>query len=414
MVRDLSFNADGDLILPSERLGRLAKQAPEELRLLRLHEDLLIGSQSEPGQRAQPLLYGDLRFLHVAEIMALISSMRRDGLLSLLVPSARKTVSFIDGQVVFATSSVEDDRLGEVLWRHGLVTLEQLESAFGEVTPKKRLGAVLIERGLLTQRQLYDGIRHQVLDIVTSTFHFERGEFIFVQGAPVLRNRVRLDVDTREVIREGVRKVQELTRLDELFPDRDAVPAIRPVVVDVKLEKAEQHLQTLVDGGRSVGDLIQASHLGEYEVLKALAKLRRLGLLDVHERSEPKRIEVGGVPEALRMYAAMLVLVQQALSRAGGGALLADYMAQPAEGLQALFQQVGLDDEGGLDVEILYRNARAQGEAKAHDCAMAALKSLLDYGVFQAMDLLEDEECDALLESLDSMRADMDAVVEEN
>ncbi len=414
MVRDLSFNADGDLILPSERLGRLAKQAPEELRLLRLHEDLLIGSQSEPGQRPQPLFYGDLRFLHVAEIMAMISSMRRDGLLSLLVPDARKTVSFIDGQVVFATSSVEDDRLGEVLWHHGLVTLEQLESAFGEVTPKKRLGAVLIERGLLTQRQLYDGIRHQVLDIVTSTFYFERGEFIFVQGAPVLRNRVRLDVDTREVIREGVRKVQELTRLDELFPDRDAVPAIRPVVVDVKLEKAEQHLQALVDGGRSVADLIEASHMGEYEVLKALAKLRRLGLLDVHERSEPKRIEVGGVPEALRMYAAMLVLVQQALSRAGGGELLADYMAQPAEGLQALFQQVGLDDEGGLDVEILYRNARAQGEAKAHDCAMAALKSLLDYGVFQAMDLLADEECDALLESLDSMRADMDVVVEEN
>ncbi|MBN2494014.1 MAG: DUF4388 domain-containing protein [Deltaproteobacteria bacterium] len=416
MADKLRFTEQGELVVAADELGKLGSAEPGALRLLHLQDDLLIGAQAQPGLRAHPVLYGDLRLLHVAEVMALISSMRKDGVLSLLVPHARKSVYFSEGEVVYASSTVEDDRLGEVLWRKGLLSLDQLAEVHDLVTPERKLGAVLVDLEMLSPRQLYDGIREQVLEIVYSTFHFQRGEFIFTGRKPTLRSSVRLDVDTREVIREGVRRVQELTRLEELFPDRHAVPAVRPVVVDVALGEHERQMKQLADGRRSVAELVEASRLGELEALKALARLRRLGVVDLLGRGAPGAATEGeGLPEALRAYADALQFIFRELEqRTGSAERLEDFLGNPSPAFRAVFRNVGFEPSGRLDVETLMRNARrltapeSGGERSGRDSALElaqnALRALVDYAAFQAMDLLDEETCDALTRELDRLR----------
>ena len=45
---------------------------------------------------------------------------------SVRVDDAKKTAVFSRGEIVSASSTVEDDRLGEVLWRRGMISLDQL------------------------------------------------------------------------------------------------------------------------------------------------------------------------------------------------------------------------------------------------------------------------------------------------
>lgn len=411
MSTDMTVTPGGDLVIPAERLGKLKGLPPGLMRIASLFDDLLVCGQPQPGDRPSPLFYGDLRLFHVGELMALISSMRRDGYLSLFIPHARKTVYFSGGEIVYATSTVEDDRLGEILWRRGFLSLDQLYEVHDLVTPQKKLGAILVERELLTPRQLYEGIKEQVQEIVFSTFHFRKGEFLFVEGQVPVKGRVRLDAGTRDVIMEGIQRMEEMTRLEELFPDRGMLVVRRPVMVDAKLGEPERHVHKLVDGRRTVQAIIAESHLGEYEALKSMAKLRRVGIVDVREQAVEEMNAESPLPAVLEAYSRMLRYIHQTLKaeEPGGETRLESYLGSPAPRHNKVFLNVGFDENGRLDMDTLYRNAREINPDDPRDSALEALRSLYDYAVFQAMDVLGDEACDQMMEKLHQMRSSLDS-----
>jgi hypothetical protein len=406
MSKELTFNSAGDLVVPKELLGILKSVDPSLIRARGLYEDLLICRHDEPGERSKPLLYGDLRLFHVAEMMALISSMRKDGSLSLLVPHAKKKILFRAGEIIAATSTVEDDRLGEVLWRMGLLTLDQLSEVHDLVGPKKKLGAVLVERDLITPRQLYDGVKEQILEIVYSTFHFTKGEFVFVERQVPQKSKVRLDMSTRQVIKEGIRRVEEMMRLEERFPDRKSVLVPRPVVVDAQLDDHQKHLLGLVDGSRCVGDIIEKSHLGEFEALKALAKLRQVGLIDERELAAEEDDDQVSLPDVLDEYSKILRLVHQTIKveSPGSETRMEAYIGSPPEKQKDVFAGVGFDADGQLDMETLYRNARDVENDDPRKLALDALQGLYDYAIFQAVDVLEEDVCDKMMNRLRKIR----------
>jgi hypothetical protein len=410
MSGNLTTTPEGDLVIPADKLGKLKGAPPESLRIASLFDDLLVCGHAQPGDRPSALMYGDLRLFHVGELMALISSMRRDGYLSLFIPHARKTVYFSGGEIVYATSTVEDDRLGEILWRRGFLDLEQLYEVHDLVTPQKKLGAILVERKLITPRQLYEGIKEQVQEIVYSTFHFRRGEFLFVEGKVPVKGRVRLDAGTKEVIMEGIHRIEEMTRLEELFPDRGMLVVPRPVMVDAKLAEPERHVHKLIDGKRTVDAIIAASHLGEYEALKAMAKLRRVGVVDVREQAVEEMHEESPLPAVIKAYTRMLRYIHQTLKaeESGGEVRVESYLGSPAPKHIKIFANVGFDSDGRLDMDTLFRNARQSSPDDSREVAMGALRSLYDYAVFQAMDVLDDDACDQMMAKLQKMRSKLD------
>ena len=404
MGSKLTRNSDGDLVIPSSAQGKLGELAPEAIALTKLYNDLLLSAQPKPGMRKRPLLYGDLRLFNVGEIIALIASMKRDGSLTLLVPDARKTVYFTAGEIIYASSNVEDDRLGEVLWRHGLLQLDQLTEVHDLVTPEKKLGAVLVEHKMITPRQLYDGIKAQVLDIVYSTFHFTQGEFLFVEGKVRLKGAVRLEMSTRDVIMSGIARLEEMTKLEELFPDRKMLLIKRPVAVETGLSDDHRKVLKLVDGKRNVDELINRSALGEMETLRTLAELRRKGAVDVRELGADEGHEDGTLPEVLQAYQRLFRLIHQTLLAETPDyvARLEAFIGHPPSRLGEIFRNVGFDKDGKLSPDDP-RNA-----------ALSALRAFYDYAQFQAMDVLEDDACDRLMDRLHKIKSKIETDDEED
>ena len=103
-----------------------------------------------------------------------------------------KSVWVHRGELVFAASNQRIDRLGHSLVRAGAITLEQLRDAERGFRRGERFGKALVERGLLTPRELWTGLQRQVEEIVRSLFSYPAGLAYFWDGEVQPDNVVRL------------------------------------------------------------------------------------------------------------------------------------------------------------------------------------------------------------------------------
>jgi hypothetical protein len=104
-----------------------------------------------------------------------------DGLVSVDLGDSIKRLYFKQGELVFAASNLIDDRLGEVIYRAGQITLDQLTEAAVQVNRNTKFGRVLLENRVFSSSQLWDALKLQVTSIFQSIFLYD---FVYVQIEP--------------------------------------------------------------------------------------------------------------------------------------------------------------------------------------------------------------------------------------
>jgi len=103
-------------------------------------------------------LKGQLGELPLPEILQHLRLSAATGILTLVSGGARKALYVKGGQVVFASSNLPNDRLGEILLREGKITIEEYETSIKAISKGKRQGRVLVEMGALTPKDLWEGV----------------------------------------------------------------------------------------------------------------------------------------------------------------------------------------------------------------------------------------------------------------
>ncbi|NRA43377.1 MAG: hypothetical protein HRU09_00300 [Oligoflexales bacterium] len=81
-----------------------------------------------------------------------------------------KRIFMVQGEIVFARSNLVDDRLGEVIYRDGDLSLEELTSTTAQVSRERKFGQVLVLTGLFDHLKLWHSLKAQVEQIVRSIF----------------------------------------------------------------------------------------------------------------------------------------------------------------------------------------------------------------------------------------------------
>jgi hypothetical protein len=210
----------------SEELRRqLGIQEDESIRLIHSGGRILVleraggdPSSAVPWDR-DLVLSADVRAFPLADVLAMLHDAGKSGFLCFGEGELQKSVYLHRGEVVFATSNQTVDRLGECLLRAGIVELEQLCEAERCWTPPTRFGKVLVERGFLTPRELWNGVKHQVEEIVRSLFSHTAGCLHFWEGLVQPDNVVRLSLPTRRLIAEGLELRDRLLRFVATLED---------------------------------------------------------------------------------------------------------------------------------------------------------------------------------------------------
>lgn len=94
----------------------------------------------------------------------------------------QKRIFLSRGDIVFAASNVIDDRLGEVIYREGRISIDELTNSAAQVTKAKKFGQVLISSGIFSNVQLWQALQLQVKQILRSIFMVDRVYFELQEG----------------------------------------------------------------------------------------------------------------------------------------------------------------------------------------------------------------------------------------
>jgi hypothetical protein len=235
-------------------------------------------------------LEGTLDAFSLPDIFQLLSFTKKTGTLHLRREAAHGAVHLREGAVTGARADVARQELGRRLLGSGLVDDEALAAAAEELAAdgSLSLAQLLAEKAGLDVEQVKAVAAEQATDAVFSLLRWSDGEFAFVvdETDP---DDLGASVPVDEVVAEGQRRLEAWAGLVEQVPAPDAVVTVNPVpTADPAATRDEWALLSMVDGKRTVADLVSLSGRGEYAVVSALAGLVSRGLLVVGGAGDDK------------------------------------------------------------------------------------------------------------------------------
>src|SRR5215212_4986797 len=255
------------------------------------------------------ILQGDLSKIQLPDVLSFVAMIRESGKLVLRRADFERTIHWNSGEIVFATSSSPEHSLGQFLLRNGKITQQQYEESHRRVTPQMRHGKVLVQMGAISPKDLWWGVKNQVLEIIYTLFTWKDGSFAFYDSSEELsQERIVLHINTSSVIMEGIRRLDESARIREKIPHLDMVftkvQNVAPDFRELDMSESEIEIYNLLDGRLSVRELTGRSDLTEFEVTRIMFQLLSARLIEVapEEKSfRPVFLDVEDSPELLKL-----------------------------------------------------------------------------------------------------------------
>ena len=242
-------------------------------------------------------LEGRLEGLGVPDLIHAICLPKRTGTLTFSRGEVSKTIYIDKGQLVFAASSMAEDRLGETLLRDGVIGYEQLEKANSFMGGGKRLGGILVELGYLAPDKLVRGLLHQVKEIILSLFPWEGGAYRFVEEPLPTSEVITLNMATSKLILDGIRRITSWPRIFRSVGHSRATYRLthegHAIAEDLDLGAAEKLILASLDHPVSVGEICRSVFLANFDVYQYLWAFRILGIIQQVE-SDPVAADRSG------------------------------------------------------------------------------------------------------------------------
>lgn len=247
----------------------------------------------------EKILDGNLARFEMPDILTFLNMGRRTGVLVLEHPDQESKIFFREGRPIYATSTKEDLRVGNMLVRQGKVKTAELERILEMRQPGQKIGEALLQHRILRQDELASFLKIQVSEVIFDTFVWKKGLFSFYDKVPPPETAVTLAMDLQNLIMEGVRRIDERGRLSEVFPDlnmvAEAVANPERVKSSVTLTQDEWQVLFLVDGRRSLSEICHLA--GNPDDLSTLQILHRLVSANLVTVVEPMLVRAA-VPDA--------------------------------------------------------------------------------------------------------------------
>lgn len=315
------IGADGSVRVAGRAADRRLRDRAGRYRLVTDAPGLLILREELDGERASSgtrvAMAGELLSrTSVLEVVNIIATLGWRGELHIFDGQSHRTLAVHQGAVKYALSDHPDDRLGQVMYRHGVLSRAELDELLRDVGPEKRLGQLVLERGVLTQEQLFGQLQRQIEQIFFSALLTRGGQYVFSvpddsQEPPV--HTVHLPIQA--LLMEGVQRIDEMALFRERIPSDDLCPVVQPKATRLSLDENAQLVITYADGLRTIEEISRESGLGLFMTIKALyGMLQQGGVL----LRRPVALDAEAVKRLVRSFNEILRDVFMAVATYGG------------------------------------------------------------------------------------------------
>ena len=307
---------------PDARGSDLAALLTERLS----HEALLemveaVGDLVTDGE-VRTILSGDLSVIPIGAVLQLLQAENQTGVLVFRDGAVEIVATFRAGLIDLVQSSGASDefRLGRYFVEEGILTPQQIDEVLqrrkaessepvprsqalltnepeedargpktlvgdpalmeqlaAEATPPRPLGTMLLGAGKIVESQLRAALAKQSNELLYDVLRWARGRFELRRDPPSeLAESARLSLPVASVVMEGFRRVDEWRALERTIGSFDSVLVRDDSAfgsLDVgSLPSREKLVLDLVDGDRTVRQIIAASHMSSFDACRILVQ----------------------------------------------------------------------------------------------------------------------------------------------
>jgi len=229
-------------------------------------------------------LQGNLESFFLASVFQLLCNDKKTGILRVAEGENEVKVYFKEGTVIYAVSSEKEHRIGYFLKSKGMLSDRDLQKCLQIAKQKKmQLGKALVEEGCISVDDLKEVIRLQVENILYGLFLWQKGDFEYNDAKLNLSGLILTELDAMELILEASRRVDEISILKKQIPSEKLVFKMSERVQDeeeIKLNSNEWRILSLVNGKRTVKEVIMESGYDNLAAYKILYSLISSGLIE--------------------------------------------------------------------------------------------------------------------------------------
>ncbi len=349
-------------------------------------------------------LQGFIESIPVSNLLLFLSKLQKTGILKFMFKEAVKSLYFKNGKVVFATSSIDDDRLGESLIRNGKITEEQLKIAAKEISPSRKLGKILVDKGFITAKDLFLGVRVQIEEIVVSLFQFDSGYFEFKEGN-FTDLAASIPINLMNAILKGLRKSNKKARLHSLLPSFDTFLGVRENITDLELDQKENEVINYVKARKTVNEIIA---LKDMELTDALLRLLSLEVLYPAARAPVDKYgKEDEIEELLKNVNSILMdiytIIKTKSPERDVHKTLNTFFMNISPKFKEIFDGVELKKDGSIDISKIIKN-KLRIKDGGQELVNLAISELLQFELFELRHYLNREEEKELMELLKEFR----------
>jgi hypothetical protein len=234
--------------------------------------------------------HGSLTDINVADLAVGLHLAARTGILRLQQAGIKKSIYFKSGRIVFVHSSVKHERLGEVLLRLGKITEEEFKEVSAELEEGRRLGQLLLQKGILSASEVTQAVSYQLQQILYSVFNWDSGDYEFVERERPVFEDIMVEVSTPALVIDGIRNITNLVVLERAVEaDEDRIVLLGPgkhSLPRTNLDFSEETIIAGVDGKKTIRQLRSITRLQPHEFGRALYCLLISGMVHYETLAE--------------------------------------------------------------------------------------------------------------------------------
>ena len=207
-------------------------------------------------------LQGSLDAQYLNSIFQMLRNDRKTGLFRAFNGRDDVKIYFSEGDVIYATGSLKNIRLGQLLLQEKLISPERLYASLQESeTQQEPLGKFLVEHELLSADNLVRILYKQTEALILQLFFWEKGHFEYRDAQINIKGKVPARINIVKIILEATRKIDELEVLKKQLPGDGVVLQVSKRIDErkkIKLSTDELQVLTLVDGRKPLGQLVKS------------------------------------------------------------------------------------------------------------------------------------------------------------
>lgn len=287
------------------------------------------------------MLRGEIGEFTVAEILQMIGLQEKTGMLRIRSRGRSATIFFESGKVVSTRDRrlITKDPFLDYLEQKQVLqpdqsnrVMEIKQSSGGDIVE------ILNELNLIDKKQLADHLTNYSTETLEAIIKWETGSFEFIPVSDSIPEKKLIKpIRIEPILMEALRRRDEVEEIRRFLPPMDSKIRIAVKEIDeLPLEKDERKLLDLVNGERSIEEIVELNQAPEVETLDMLEKFFALGIIAISEEASIQTPQKQTDSRLTYMVALALVVISLIIRSLASGPSQSQFLGN----LQAITQFV--------------------------------------------------------------------------